>query len=198
MDAEQLDAVDLTALIPRPGRQGIPVTAEFVRELTPADLAMPVTQVQSSKPIKAIRDSHHAVARLLATGAREADIAAVTGYSASRISVLKADPQFQDLVIFYSETATEVVADFRSRMAMVGIDALQELHNRILDDEDGTKVSAGLLKDVVVSLADRTGHAPQRGPTAVTQINVTLTERMAKARERINGLVDSQRPTIDG
>lgn len=181
--------IDVFGLLPAPkigpGRSPKIVSAEFAGELTSADLAMP--QVSSpAKPIKAIRDSHHSLARCLATGMSEGDASAVTGYSPSRISILKADPQFKELVEFYRQGAIKEVADFRARMADMGMDALAELRERM--EEKPEDFSPALLKEIVRDMADRTGHAPQRGPTSVTQVNVTLTERMQRARERVNGL----------
>lgn len=201
MDKPSLEPLDLDGLLPSPrvgpGRQTAPLVAEFVRELAPADLAIPATVTQTPPAIKKIRDSHHSVARLLALGNKEHEVALVTGYSASRISILKADPQFKELVEFYREQATEVVTDFRERMALVGLDALQELHERLQDKPDD--FSPGLLKDIIRDLADRTGHAPQRGPTSVTQVNIGLNERMAAGRERIQRMLEERKgaPIID-
>lgn len=169
-----------------PGRQPKALSAERVRDLVPADLAMPASQVQKPRPISKIRDSHHALARVLATGSGEGEASLVTGYSPSRISILKADPQFQELLEFYRGQAIDVVADFRARMADMGMDALAELRDRLEESPDD--FSPGLLKEIVRDMADRTGHAPQRGPTSVTQINIGLADRMAKARERVAAL----------
>lgn len=181
---EFLEDLGLDLNAPGAGRKTRTLTIGEPRALTPADLAMPNIAPAPPKPLKAIRDSHHALARCLATGMSEGDASLTTGYSPGRISVLKADPQFQELLAFYRTQSTEIVADFRARMADLGMDALAELRDRLEEDPD--KFSEGLLKEIVRDMADRTGHAPQRGPTAVTQINVNLTDRMAKARERVN------------
>jgi hypothetical protein len=177
-----------------PGRKAKEIVASYSRDLTVADLTMAPAKPSTNPPLKKIRDSHHSLARVLATGMSEGDASIVTGYSPGRISVLKADPQFQDLLTFYRETATEVVADFRARMADMGLEALEELRDRLHEKPDD--FSPGLLNELVKTMADRTGHAPQRGPTSVTQINVALGDRMAKARERVGQLAQSSR-TID-
>lgn len=190
--------LSLTASV-RPGRPASTIQERFLRELTEADLAMPSTQVQTAPGLVKIRDSHHALARVLATGMREQEAAAITGYSASRISILKADPQFAELLEFYRGQSQDVVADFRTRMVNMGLDALQELHERL--DASPEKFSEGLLTQIVKEIADRTGHAPQRGPTNVTQINVGLSDKMAAARERTaaaraEGPYPGSKPTI--
>lgn len=179
-----IDDLNLDLAMPRvgPGRQAKEVSVEFVRELTAEDLRTPPTQVQTAAPIKALRDTHHALARLLATGMSEHEASLQTGYSPSRISILKADPTFMELLEFYRERGEGAVSDFRERMAVVGLTALAELGERL--EEKPEDFSPALLKDIVKDMADRTGHAPQKGPSQVTNINIGLSERMAAARER--------------
>lgn len=165
-----------------PGRTAKPLKVEFSHELTREELSKPPVKVQTSPSLKKIRDTHHALARVLANGMSETEASLVTGYSLSRISILKADPQFASLLEFYRNETIEGQADFRARMVNVGLDALQELAERLEDNPED--FSPALLKDIVKDMADRTGHAPQRGPTNVTQINVGLSDRMARARER--------------
>ena len=183
--------LDLTQSV-RKGRPSSSIVETFAREISEADLAMPATQVQKAPELKKIRDSHHALARVLATGMGEQEAAAITGYSSSRISILKADPQFNELLEFYRGQAQEVVADFRTRMVNMGLDALQELQDRMNDSPQD--FSVGMLKDIVKEIADRTGHAPQRGPSSVTQINIGLSDKMAAARARVQELTRAEGP----
>jgi hypothetical protein len=181
-----IDDIDLDLCeLPRvgPGRQASEISAEFVRELTEADLLSPVAQTQFAPSIKKIRDSHHALARVLATGSSEAEASLITGYSPSRISILKADPQFQDLLEFYRNQAKEVTADFRARMALTGMTALAELQERL--EEEPEKISTALMKDIVKDLADRTGHAPNSGSKPGVNVNINLSDNMANARARV-------------
>jgi hypothetical protein len=181
-----IDDIDLDLCeLPRvgPGRQASEISAEFVRELTEADLLSPVAQTQFAPSIKKIRDSHHALARVLATGSSEAEASLITGYSPSRISILKADPQFQDLLEFYRNQAKEVTADFRARMALTGMTALAELQERL--EEEPEKISTALMKDIVKDLADRTGHVPNSGSKPGVNVNINLSDNMANARARV-------------
>ena len=75
------------------------------------------------------------------------------------------------------------MTDFRERMAITGMTALQVLQERLEDDPE--EITAGTLREIVKDMADRTGHAPPKGPTNVTNVNVELGDRMAKARERV-------------
>lgn len=175
-----------------PGRQAKQIQASFLRELTEEDLLLPATIVTKAPPIGQLRDRHHALARVLATGSPEGEASVITGYSLSRISILKADPQFRELVEFYRTTATEVVADFRQRMAMVGITATEVLSERLEESPDD--IGTGLLNDIVKTMADRTGHAPAKGPTAQISLHVELQDRIERARRRLEAF---QPKTID-
>lgn len=185
MDSIGLEDLDLVPRVGK-GRQTVPLEIEFERELTRADLAMPAPPTAKTPSIKAIRDSHHGLARVLATGVGESEASAVTGYSLSRISILKADPQFRELLEFYREKTDEVTVDFARRMAEVGADALSILRERLEDDPDS--VSVGTLREIVRDLADRTGHAPQRGPSTAVQVNIGLAEQMEAARNRVKAI----------
>lgn len=190
IDDLNLDLVD----VPRvgPGRQPAEVTATFVRELTEADLVSPKTEIQTAPSIKKLKDTHHALARVLATGSSEAEASAITGYSLSRISILKADPQFKELLDFYRTEAFEASGVFAQRMASVGMSALSELADRLEDEPE--KISTGVLREIVQTLADRTGHAPTgKGGGATVNVNIGLSDKMAEARAR----VEASRKTID-
>lgn len=194
--AEFLEDLGMDLGLPGPGRKKAKLAFSYDRELTKADMAMDPPAPLAAKPLKAIRDSHHALARCLASGMSEGDASLTTGYSPGRISVLKADPQFQDLLTFYRSQAVDAVADFRARMADMGLDALAELRDRM--EEKPEDFSPSLLREIVKDMADRTGHAPQRGPTSVTQVNIGLSDRIARARERVNGLADAKQASPDG
>lgn len=179
-----IDDLDLDLVVPRtgPGRQPKEVSVEFVRELTVADLNSPASQIQTPQPIKALRDTHHSLARLLATGMSEHEASLQTGYSPSRISILKADPTFQELLAFYRSRGEDSVADFRERMAVIGMSALSVLGERLEDKPEDFNNTQ--LRELARDMADRTGHAPAKAPSATVNINVGLSERMQAARER--------------
>jgi hypothetical protein len=114
------------------GRAAKPLAAVELRELTEADLALLETE-KGVKPsqIKKIRESHHALARALAAGMKPGEAAIVTGYSQSRISILQADPAFQDLLTVYKEQVGDIYADTHHKMAALAVDAVEEMHDRL-------------------------------------------------------------------
>lgn len=150
----------------RPGRKAKPLEVNFLREVEERDLLEVVTAEAGiqAKPIAALRQSHHQLARLLATGKMsETEIASITGYSLSRISILKSDPTFQETLSYYRameaeqyETAT---ADMKVRLAALGFDAIETLHERLLDSPDTFDLKR--LQEIVELVSDRTGYGKQ-------------------------------------
>ena len=141
-----------------------------IEALTEEDL-LAANEADAIKPasLKDIRHSHHEVAKLLARGERQAVIHEITGYSASRISILQNDPQFADLVEHYSEIEEEahVVsrADFHEKLSNLGHDSIGVLHQKLLDEPESFTPSE-LLK-IVEASADRIGH----GKTSTVNTN---------------------------
>jgi hypothetical protein len=182
-DEIDLNLCELPSNLGARGRQPANVTSEFVRELTVADLNAPIVKTQTAPAIKDIKDRHHALARVLATGESEGNASAITGYSQSRISILKADPQFQELLAFYRGTAIDEVEAYRKRMVMVGQSALNELADRL--EEKPETFTPGTLKDIAKDLADRVGLAPNGGGSKSVNVNISLRDAMADARARV-------------
>lgn len=164
------------------GRAPAPISFALGRELEAADLVLLEGEKGSKPPpLKRIRDSHHAVARLLANGSKPAEVSAITGYSLSRVSILQADPAFKELVEFYRTVGPQqAFADLRERMVTLSLDAVEELRDRLEQDPDS--ISSSLLLDIAKVFADRTGHAPAKS-TNIT-VNFDLARRLNAARER--------------
>jgi len=79
-----------------------------VRDLTRADLSRLLVKRDTAAPlIKRLRDPHHLLARLIASGLTQVDAGARAGYSYNRVCQLMADPTFKNLVATYRGQATE-------------------------------------------------------------------------------------------
>lgn len=164
------------------GRKESPVLAEALRPLTGADVALLATE-RSTQPnaIKRLTDSHHALARCLAQGMKDVEASAVTGYTPSRISILRNSPLFAELVSHYQRVGDVALADLQERMLSVGLVAVEELKTRL--EEEPEKIGTATLLEAVKTLADRTGHGPQSKTTNLN-VNVSLAERVAEGRRR--------------
>lgn len=170
----------------------MPLTAEVVGPLTREDVAAAQRPRGSKAPaIKRLSDRHHSVARSIAAGMAMHEVAAVHGMSASRISILKDDPSFKELVEFYREKTDAAYADMHERLAGLSLTATAELAERL--DDEPEKFSAQALMDIVKLGADRTGYGPASKNTQVN-INVNLADRLEAARKRV---ADARQRTIE-
>lgn len=122
----------------RQGRPAREFTVELDREITVADLELLDTTPRNMTPtpLKKITDRHHALARLLASGMKDSDAAIVTGYSASRVSILKSSPAFQELYSLYQGDVRENHATILEHIAGVSRDVLLEIRDRIEDQPE--------------------------------------------------------------
>lgn len=178
--------LDLTPFRTR-GRAKREVVAVQVRELQRDDLLLLGEEKGSQAPaLKRLTDRHHALARCLASGMRPGDAAITCGYDASRVSILQADPAFQELLNFYREDTQAAYRDLHQRLAGLSLDAAEELAHRLEEDMqlDEKKISIGQLMEITKMGADRTGYGPQSSSTNVN-VNVDLASRLEAARKRV-------------
>lgn len=153
---------------PARGRRPAPVSVTYARDLGEPDIAVliaapPMGTVQNS--IQQLRHSHHHLARLIAEGRNQTQAAQITGYSVTRVSILMDDPAFQELVEHYRAQVEEVYINVHERLASLGLDALQELHDRLLNPE-GKEFTNKELMDMIGLSLDRAGYGPKS-----TQVN---------------------------
>lgn len=167
------------------GRASKVLTAVQVRELDDTDVLM----LQEEKgtrpaPLKRLSERHHALARCLASGMEPGNAAITCGYVSSRVSILQADPAFQELLEFYRQDVTTKYLDMHGVLAGLSLDAATELRERLEGDmeTDEKKISVGQLIELTKLGADRTGFGPQ---SSQVNVNVDLAGRLQAARERV-------------
>lgn len=167
------------------GRATRPLTAVQVRPLDECDLAL-LGEEKGTKPtpLKRLSERHHALARCLASGMSEGEAAITCGYVGSRVSVLKADPAFQELLAFYRQGVEGKYLDMHGVLAGLSLDAAVELRERLEADmqADEKTLSTGQLIELTKLGADRTGFGPQ---SSQVNVNVDLAGRLQAARERV-------------
>lgn len=170
------------------GRASKPLHFTEVRALDAGDLVL-LQEERGAKPppLKRLADRHHAIARCLASGMSESDTAIACGLSSSRVSILKNDPAFKELLQFYRDETNAQYRDLHERLAGISMDAtalLQEqLEADLQADMDNRKLSTGALMQLTQMGADRTGHGPQSSQNV--NVNVNLASRLQAARERV-------------
>lgn len=147
------------------------------------------TQVAS--PLIRIRTRHHLLAQLLAEGRGNAEAGLLTGYSASRISILKADPAFVELIEHYRTQVEAKYVSVHERLACLGLNAIEELQERLEEDAEG--FSKRELMDVAALALDRAGYGPK------TTVNHSGTVGIVNADllRDIKAELGRRRPTID-
>lgn len=184
--------MDLTAFRLQ-GRATKILEGQAVRELTPHDLRrLEEPRGVVASPLKRLTQRHHALARLIAEGVTVQAAAAILGMDPGRISVLKSDPSFAELVQFYQGDVTQRYLDKHEVLGNISMDAALELQERLEDPERRQKIADITLVKIVEMGADRTGM----GPTVKQEVNVNvnLAQRMKEARKR----VEDRRNIIEG
>ena len=174
------------------GRAAKPLTYVVGRELDDEDLAQLASEgrAQAVPALTKLRERHHTLAKMLAQGSPEQDAAVACGYSLSRVSILKTDQSFRDLVAFYRQGVVERYYDMHEAAAALGRDAIEELHERL--EEAPEDFSIPQLMTLTSTMMDRVGH----GPSSSTNVNVNigLADKLEAARRRIASMRDVTPP----
>lgn len=142
----------------------------YLRDLTEADRPAISEHFQSGRGdingslnIQEMKTRHHMLAMVLAGGAPDQEAAFITNYTINTIVALKKSPMFRELLAYYGEQKEQEWKSFHAKAAAVGLDVLQVLHDRVLDNPDDIKTKD--LKDLMDSLFDRT-ILPSKGANA--------------------------------
>jgi hypothetical protein len=159
----------------RPGKPGIGQVRELTRE-----------EVLGSKrsrvpPIQRFRDSHHRMARLFASGLRVSEVAALTGYSVSRVSLFHTSPAFQELIAEKRKIEEEVFRDqitaYNDLILSNGLKAERKLADKLDDDDEAEELSVRELISITRDAADRVGLSKRSINFNVNQDFASLLDR---------------------
>lgn len=161
------------------------VDFSVVRELTASDLftRQALGAASKSPNIKSLRATHHKLAQCLASNMSDSEAALITGYSNSRISILKGDPAFVELLAHYTSKRDEVFVNVTERMAGFATDALEVLQERLSDKPDS--FSNKELNELVKTTADRGGYSPVQ-KTENKNITLSASDLLALKEEVAN------------
>lgn len=173
------------------GKAGMELVITAVKELS-ADAVAQVGKAQvgidATPKLLSIRATHHQLAKLLAQGYKDIDVAKITGYSPSRISILKRDPSFREIVSHYANVVEQAFTDTVGKMKDVTDTALAILDERLTDDE--ASFTNGMLLEVATKLGDRAGFAPVQKTISAT---IPLDHgTLAGIKERVLGRQNGQ------
>jgi len=162
-----------------------PIEIHDLRTLTRADLAV-LAQPRPANSIQNLRDSHHAVARAVAAGMSDAEVAQATGYSIGRVNMLRRDPAFQDLIAHKRAmidaefaSAGDAVIDYLKGNALKAAKMLSDKLDHA--DEQGEFLPTRDLLGIAELGFDRVGYGKQ---TKNLNVNVDFAANLERARRR--------------
>ena len=156
-----------------------------IRSLARADLSV-LLEKRPKTELKSITDKHHRIARAVAAGLSNIDVAAICGITANRVAILKVDRTFIELSAHYRGIVT---ADF-----VAATDSYLEvlLANKLKAEVMlGDKLDAAIdgdeflptrdLMAIARDAADRTGHGKVQ---TNMNVNVDFASKLEAARRR--------------
>lgn len=177
------------------GRKAVqaPIEIGEIRSLTRADLAV-LAEPRPANSIQTLRDNHHRIARAIASGLSNYEVAEACGISYTRVSMHKADPAMIELVAHYrgiitSEWAKEADPVAEKLRAIRG-KALAMIEDKIDDAAEKNEFlpSRDLATFAEMGL-DRTGYGKERKNV---NVNMDFAAMLEKARKR-SSVVESAR-----
>jgi hypothetical protein len=156
-----------------------------VRVLSRDDLAV-LREPRPMPVVQAIKDPHHRLARLLASGLKLIDAAPRAGYSYTRAQLLTKDPSFIELIEQYRGMVTKAwldqVDDYYDMATSNMLKAETQIAERLEDAESGdAKLSIRDLTLISRDAADRFGYGKKQ---TNLNVNVDFAAKLESARKR--------------
>lgn len=122
--------------------------------------------LEDPSSLKRLKEKHHSVARLVASGVSQRLVASFSGYTESYLSVLLNNPAMMELVTVYRMEygkSAEIIAE---KLRSVGTQALERLEDRIPDMDDNALIQTAKLG------LDRSGHGPSSTSHVVNETHL--------------------------
>lgn len=157
-----------------------PLLLEVTRDLTSSDLDRLGEAPKVSVPIvQKLRAIHHRQAQLLAGGRTPTEVAAIVGCTVQRLVQLQVDPAFTQLVAYYQDQIMvqmlEDSARLKDKLVDLGEMAVDELRERMEDDERRRKMFVGEVRKIAEFAMDRTVAPPKTAvPPTTAPATVTI------------------------
>lgn len=124
--------------------------------LSVEDAAGEPVEDEDPSDLKRIKEKHHSVARMIASGLTQRMVSQLCGYTESYLSILLNNPAMEELVSFYRIQAGHSAQLIGEKLRTVGLKAVEKLEEKIDADllTNQELLSAGKLG------LDRSGHGP--------------------------------------
>ena len=185
---------DPDALLPKRGRPPkTPIMFEIVRDLTAEEvltLSMGVRPALAPPPLQRIREIHKQVARMMASGRPDNEIALTVSRDVQSIRNYRLDPMMKDLVAYYESQREEldlrVESQVRTDLIEIAQITTHEILDRLEDPAERKKIPTGELRQLNEMALDRTvtpKNNPQQLPAPPQNItfNIIGPQRAEKA-----------------
>ena len=153
-----------------------------VRALTREDLARLKTAERTQPRVKGFRETHHRLARLVASGLPNEDILRITGFSYQRLWQLRQDPSFQELISNYRGKVDEAFTKSQDEFYETSTSNMLRAERQIeehLDraDEVGELIPIKTLLSITSDRADRFGYSKK---TINANVNVDYARELER------------------
>lgn len=180
------------------GRIGKSVEILGIRELTRDDLTC-LREPRQVSAAQKLRDPHHRLARLIASGIRLGEAADRAGYSYSRAAVLHADPTFQDLVANYRKQVDAAFVQSQDEYYDLATSNMRKAERMIAEkleaaDAEGETLPTRDLIAISRDAADRFGYGKKQ---TNLNVNVDFAAKLEKAIQR-SSVARGTPPVIEG
>jgi hypothetical protein len=118
---------------------------------------------------------------MVANGMSNGQISLISGMDPARISVLRSDPTFKELVADYKTIDDGLQAEFMERATTLTLTAMESIQDDLEDPQREMPTSTKL--EIAKFGSDRIGHGPVT-KTSNVNVNVELATRISTARKR--------------
>jgi|SRR5579872_759921 len=140
---------------------------------------------QARDIVAQFRESHHAVARMLAAGMTPSMIRQRTGRSQRSLSLLMADPTFQELIAYYTKRIEDKWEENMDSYLDLGMSNMIRAEAQIAErleaaEENDEPIPLMTLDRISQGRADRFGY----GKNQRIDVNVNFADKLDRAIER--------------
>lgn len=169
--------------------------ATIIRDLGQDDAIQSAPSESKAPALRRVSERHRRLARMIADGIGETDAAIACGYTRSRVSILKADPAFRELVLFYRAQVDEHYVETHDKLALMTNLAVDEMTYRLEETPD--EFTKDDLRKLIETGADRIGFSPKTAGGGSTDVTFNLAVRLQEAYKRVQPAIEGTAKRIE-